>query len=197
MIKVPSPEMAHAFKPTATTLHPLSEQPRALLWYKGQESPYAACYSKYTFNEESQDSKRPVSTTNSNSKSEIPTLSVISSPKTPSSGSSRQYLTNFDNRYYEGGVVLLKKGSRDSIHVLETAECRRPVHYKLTFTVMWELVTTHNNKANENSVLGEPEKTVSEQGWKSSGEITLSGDRQSRIGCSSSHIMNTGKMVEK
>ncbi|KAG2132053.1 hypothetical protein DEU56DRAFT_739680, partial [Suillus clintonianus] len=91
------------------------------------------------------------------------------------------------------GVAPLKKvmiptspdepsGSWDSSPVLETVEFGRPAHYKLTSAVMLALVTEQNNKADETSVLCEPEITVYEQGWKSSGEITLSGSMTRQVG---------------
>ncbi|KAG2132060.1 F-actin-capping protein subunit beta [Suillus clintonianus] len=97
------------------------------------------------------------------------------------------------------GVALLKKAmvptspdepsdSWDSIHILETAECGRRVPYKLTSTVMLELVTKQNNKADKASVLVEPAKMVPEQGWKSSGEITLRGSMTRQI---SSPVLTT------
>ncbi|KAG1744040.1 F-actin-capping protein subunit beta [Suillus paluster] len=128
-------------------------------------------------------------------------------------GVSSVYLWDLEDGGF-AGVVLLKKamtptspdepsGSWDSIHVFETAERGRQAHYKLTSTVMLELVTKQNNKAEETSVLGEPEKKTSEQGWKSSGEITLSGSmtRQTEqdwpVHEPTSHITNTGKMIEE
>lgn len=73
-------------------------------------------------------------------------------------------------------------GSWDSIHVFETAERGRQAHYKLTSTVMLELVTKQNNKAEETFVIGEPEKKSPQQGWKSTGEITLSGSMTRQVG---------------
>jgi hypothetical protein len=75
-------------------------------------------------------------------------------------------------------------GSWDSIHVFETAERGRQAHYKLTSTVMLELVTKQNNKAEETFVVGEPEKKASQQGWKSSGEVALSGSMTRQVGVS-------------
>lgn len=72
-------------------------------------------------------------------------------------------------------------GSWDSIHVFETVERGRQAHYKLTSTVMLELVTKQNNKAEEIFVVGEPEKKSSQQGWKSSGEIILSGSMTRQV----------------
>jgi capping protein beta len=75
-------------------------------------------------------------------------------------------------------------GSWDSIHVFETAERGRQAHYKLTSTVMLELVTKQNSKAEETFVVGEQEKKASQQGWKSSGEVALSGSMTRQVGVS-------------
>jgi len=90
------------------------------------------------------------------------------------------------------GVVLLKKvlnptdssqpsGSWDSIHVFEASERGRQAHYKLTSTIMLHLITTSEN----------------------AGEVNLSGSmtRQHELDApltegSTSHITNTGKMIE-
>jgi len=128
-------------------------------------------------------------------------------------GVSSVYLWDLEDGGF-AGVVLLKKvmtatspdepsGSWDSIHVFETVERGRQAHYKLTSTVMLELVTKQNNKAEETFVVGEPEKKASQQGWKSSGEVTLSGSmtRQTEqdwpVHEPTSHITNTGKMIEE
>jgi len=84
-------------------------------------------------------------------------------------------------------------GSWDSIHVFETVERGRQAHYKLTSTVMLELVTKQTTKAEETFVPGEPEKKSSQQGWKSSGEITLSGSMTRQVGLA--RIMRVGSHV--
>ncbi|KAJ7650071.1 F-actin-capping protein subunit beta [Roridomyces roridus] len=115
-------------------------------------------------------------------------------------GASSVYLWDLDDGGF-AGVVLLKKtmtptaphepsGSWDSIHVFETAERGRQAHYKLTSTVMLQLVT-HKGSNGEN------------EGWKGEGEVSLSGSmtRQTEqdwpILDQSSHITNTGRMVEE
>ncbi|KZS94183.1 F-actin capping protein beta subunit [Sistotremastrum niveocremeum HHB9708] len=89
------------------------------------------------------------------------------------------------------GVVLLKKvlnpstasepsGSWDSIHVFEAVERGRNAHYKLTSTIMLQLVTRSPG----------------------TGEVNLSGSmtRQSEMDAAvpdfSSHVPNTGRMIE-
>ncbi|TFY68530.1 hypothetical protein EVG20_g3514 [Dentipellis fragilis] len=127
------------------------------------------------------------------------------------------------DRYYEGGVssvflwdlddggfagvVLLKKtltpatpsepaGSWDSIHVFEAAERGRQAHYKLTSTIMLQLVTQG----------GLLEKSSSEKGddpWKRESQVSLSGSmtRQTEqdhpLQDTNSHISNTGRMIEE
>ncbi|KAF5340913.1 hypothetical protein D9758_012187 [Tetrapyrgos nigripes] len=130
-------------------------------------------------------------------------------------GVSSVYLWDLEDGGF-AGVVLLKKtmtpstpqepsGSWDSIHVFETAERGRQAHYKLTSTIMLQLITkkgsegdnSDSEKKNNNG-----EKKVPEN-WKRDGEVTLSGSmtRQTEqdwpIQDSSSHITNTGRMIEE
>ncbi|KAE9402886.1 F-actin capping protein [Gymnopus androsaceus JB14] len=121
-------------------------------------------------------------------------------------GVSSVYLWDLDDGGF-AGVVLLKKtmtpsapsepsGSWDSIHVFETAERGRQAHYKLTSTIMLQLVM---KKASED----DDQKADGRESWKRDGEITLGGSmtRQTEqdwpIHDSSSHITNTGKMIEE
>ncbi|KIJ13424.1 hypothetical protein PAXINDRAFT_81094 [Paxillus involutus ATCC 200175] len=118
-------------------------------------------------------------------------------------GVSSVYLWELEDGGF-AGVVLLKKvmnpstvdepsGSWDSIHVFETAERGRQARYKLTSTVMLQLVTQRTEKAED----------IGGHGWKSAGEVNLSGSmtRQTEqdwpLQDSSSHITNTGKMIEE
>ncbi|KAI0267727.1 F-actin capping protein beta subunit [Gloeopeniophorella convolvens] len=103
------------------------------------------------------------------------------------------------------GVVLLKKtlapaspaepsGSWDSIHVFETVERGRQAHYKLTSTVMLQLVTRRE------SATGAPEAAA--PAWKHDGQVSLSGSmtRQTEqdhpVQDATSHVQNVGRMVE-
>jgi hypothetical protein len=67
-------------------------------------------------------------------------------------------------------------GSWDSIHVFETAERGRQAHYKLTSTVMLQLVTRRGSEGD-----GEAEQKhdlsgkKGVDGWKREGEVSLSG----------------------
>ncbi|KAF8843730.1 F-actin capping protein, beta subunit [Paxillus ammoniavirescens] len=123
-------------------------------------------------------------------------------------GVSSVYLWELEDGGF-AGVVLLKKvmnpstvdepsGSWDSIHVFETAERGRQARYKLTSTVMLQLVTQRTEKAEDTQA-----QTVGGHGWKSAGEVNLSGSmtRQTEqdwpLQDSSSHITNTGKMIEE
>ncbi|KAF7424089.1 F-actin-capping protein subunit beta [Pleurotus ostreatus] len=118
-------------------------------------------------------------------------------------GVSSVYLWDLDDGGF-AGVVLLKKtmtpatpnepsGSWDSIHVFETAERGRQAHYKLTSTIMLHLV----NRRSDN---GEGAKS---DGRKRDGEVSLSGSmtRQTEqdwpLQDASSHITNTGRMIEE
>lgn len=131
-------------------------------------------------------------------------------------GVSSVYLWELDDGGF-AGVVLFKKvmnpsspddpsGSWDSIHVFETAERGRQAHYKLTSTIMLQLVTRQNDKGSEDnsSVAAGTDKKNSEQhGKKMAGEVNLSGSmtRQTEqdwpLHDASSHITNTGKMIEE
>ncbi|KAF6754579.1 f-actin capping protein beta subunit [Ephemerocybe angulata] len=123
-------------------------------------------------------------------------------------GVSSVYLWDLDDGGF-AGVVLLKKtmapgtqlepsGSWDSIHVFETVERGRQAHYKLTSTVMLQLVTRRGSSSGSS---GDKEKGP--EGLKTDGEITLSGSmtRQTEqdwpIQDAASHITNTGKMIEE
>ncbi|KAF6755492.1 f-actin capping protein beta subunit [Ephemerocybe angulata] len=123
-------------------------------------------------------------------------------------GVSSVYLWDLDDGGF-AGVVLLKKtmapgtqlepsGSWDSIHVFETVERGRQAHYKLTSTVMLQLVTRRGSGPGSS---GDKEKGP--EGLKTDGEITLSGSmtRQTEqdwpIQDAASHITNTGKMIEE
>ncbi|KAG9315013.1 hypothetical protein JVU11DRAFT_4124 [Chiua virens] len=133
------------------------------------------------------------------------------------------------HRYYEGGVssvylweledggfagvVLLKKvmnasspdepsGSWDSVHVFETAERGRQAHYKLTSTVILQLVTRRTEETPTEAVVT-LEKKASDHSTKSSGKVSLSGSmtRQTEqdlpLQDPSTHIPNTGRMIEE
>ncbi|KAI0321775.1 F-actin capping protein beta subunit [Amylostereum chailletii] len=119
-------------------------------------------------------------------------------------GVSSVYLWDLDDGGF-AGVVLLKKtlnpgtpsdpsGSWDSIHVFEAAERGRQAHYKLTSTVMLQLVTRRE---------GEGLGTVKDgEGWKHEGEISLSGsmtrqmEQDNPLPEYANHIPNTGRMIE-
>jgi len=118
-------------------------------------------------------------------------------------GLSSVYLWDLEDGGF-AGVVLLKKtvsassptdptGSWDSIHVFETAERGRTAHYKLTSTVMLQLVRRRDSGAGEG-------KDV--EGWVHEGETNLSGSmtRQSEMDYAlqefTAHVLNVGRMVE-
>ena len=68
-------------------------------------------------------------------------------------------------------------GSWDSIHVFETVERGRQAHYKLTSTVMLQLIT---RKGSENDTKVTIEKRGSES-WKRDGEVSLSGSMTRQV----------------
>lgn len=114
-------------------------------------------------------------------------------------------------------------GSWDSIHVFETAERGRQAHYKLTSTVMLQLVTRRGSDEvpdGEKKPYSAGTDKNNGNNWKREGEVSLSGSmtRQVCLCCyafplslhpvsqteqdwplqdSSSHITNTGKMIEE
>ena len=65
------------------------------------------------------------------------------------------------------------EGSWDSIHVFETAERGRQAHYKLTSTVMLQLLT---RKGTDNDM----GKSDTEE-WKREGEVSLSGSMTRQV----------------
>jgi len=104
------------------------------------------------------------------------------------------------------GVVLLKKtlvpasplepsGSWDSIHVFETMERGRQAHYKLTSTIMLQLITRRESA--DRSSDAKPSVT-----WAHDGEISLSGsmtrqmEQDHPVQDATSHVQNVGRMVE-
>lgn len=78
-------------------------------------------------------------------------------------------------------------GSWDSIHVFEAVERGRQAHYKLTSTIMLQLVT-HKGGPVEHVSEG-VSGTKGKDGWKKEGETTLSGSmtRQVRLSTSVYH----------
>jgi len=118
-------------------------------------------------------------------------------------GVSSVYLWDLDDGGF-AGVVLFKKslnhtaandasGSWDSIHVFESSERGRQAHYKLTSTIMLNMVTrgSTSNSSDKDS-----------DGAKRKGEIGLGGSmtRQTEqdwpLHDPNSHVANTGRMVE-
>ena len=101
-------------------------------------------------------------------------------------------------------------GSWDSIHVFEAAERGRQAHYKLTSTIMLQIVdrSASTRASKEDSTVtkggrfGSTEKPEQDN-VKRDGEVTLSGSmtRQTEqdlpLQDQSSHISNTGRMVEE
>lgn len=82
-------------------------------------------------------------------------------------------------------------GSWDSIHVFETVERGRQAHYKLTSTIMLQLVTHKGGPTENTGVQGTEGITgaKAKEGWKKEGEVSLSGSmtRQVRFTCSYSN----------
>ncbi|KAF9450071.1 F-actin capping protein, beta subunit [Macrolepiota fuliginosa MF-IS2] len=98
-------------------------------------------------------------------------------------------------------------GSWDSIHVFESGERGRQAHYKLTSTIMLQL-TTHqaSEEGNENekkAAAATGHTKTKDIQFKRNGEVTIGGSmtRQHEqdwpIHDPSSHITNTGKMIEE
>ncbi|KAI0749462.1 f-actin capping protein beta subunit [Daedaleopsis nitida] len=131
-------------------------------------------------------------------------------------GVSSVFLWDLDDGGF-AGVVLLKKtlipqtpgepsGSWDSIHVFEAAERGRQAHYKLTSTIMLQMVDrSASTRSSKDEVVKSkvgPEKTEQNDA-KRDGEVALSGSmtRQTEQDYSiqdhTSHISNIGKMIEE
>lgn len=124
-------------------------------------------------------------------------------------GVSSVFLWDLDDGGF-AGVVLLKKvlnatapgepsGSWDSIHVFEAAERGRQAHYKLTSTVMLQMT----DRAVASGAGAKGKEKEGHEGEKRAGEVVLSGSmtRQSEadfpLQDQTSHISNTGRMVEE
>ena len=81
-------------------------------------------------------------------------------------------------------------GSWDSIHVFESAERGRQAHYKLTSTIMLQLVT---HKGTESETGDSHERRQQHfgradgkgkgkgEGWKKAGEVSLSGSMTRQV----------------
>jgi len=132
-------------------------------------------------------------------------------------GVSSVYLWDLEDGGF-AGVVLFKKamipssdqepsGSWDSIHVFESGERGRQAHYKLTSTIMLQL-TTHQaseegNESEKKAAAAAGHTKTKDIQFKRNGEVTISGSmtRQHEqdwpIHDPSSHITNTGKMIEE
>ncbi|EIW84233.1 F-actin capping protein beta subunit [Coniophora puteana RWD-64-598 SS2] len=126
-------------------------------------------------------------------------------------GVSSVYLWDLDDGGF-AGVILLKKvmnptnndepaGTWDSIHVFEASERGRQAHYKLTSTIMLQLVTRQNSdESGDGSLSAQAKEKLGS--WKRNGEVTLGGSMTRQIEQdwplqdSSSHVSNTGRMVE-
>jgi len=102
-------------------------------------------------------------------------------------GVSSVYFWNLDDGF--AGVVLLKKssgsssrseGTWDSIHVFEALDRARTAHYKLTSTVILNMVSSNND-------VGEMDL---------SGNMTRQIEQDLSVEDDSSHIVNIGKLVE-
>lgn len=66
-------------------------------------------------------------------------------------------------------------GSWDSIHVFETAERGRQAHYKLTSTIMLQLVTNKSSQSEPNDAKKDAAS------WKRNGELVLSGSMTRQV----------------
>ncbi|KAI0360018.1 f-actin capping protein beta subunit [Trametes cingulata] len=133
-------------------------------------------------------------------------------------GVSSVFLWDLDDGGF-AGVVLLKKtlnpsapgepsGSWDSIHVFEAAERGRQAHYKLTSTIMLQMVdrSTGARASKDDPAAGKGAKESDKAAGgdaKREGEVTLSGSMTRQIEHdfplqdSSSHVANTGRMIEE
>lgn len=80
-------------------------------------------------------------------------------------------------------------GSWDSIHVFETAERGRQAHYKLTSTVMLQLITRHTEDTQTHAVAIQ-EKKPSDHGSKSLGEVSLGGSMTRQVICKNFELLN-------
>jgi len=75
-------------------------------------------------------------------------------------------------------------GSWDSIHVFETAERGRQAHYKLTSTVMLQLVTRRGPDSEadgEKKAYSKGAEKNGQDSWKREGEVSLSGSMTRQV----------------
>jgi len=112
-------------------------------------------------------------------------------------GVSSVYLWDLDDGGF-AGVVLFKKimkrsseadasGSWDSIHVFESSERGRQAHYKLTSTIMLNMVTRAATDGGNTKRKGE---------IGLSGSMTRQTEQDLPLHETNSHVANTGRMVE-
>ena len=90
-------------------------------------------------------------------------------------------------------------GSWDSIHVFETAERGRQAHYKLTSTVMLQLVTrrTEDTQTHAGHAVAIQEKKPSDHGSKSFGEVNLSGSMTRQVICNNFGLLNSSFLTHR
>ncbi|EJD06516.1 F-actin capping protein, beta subunit [Fomitiporia mediterranea MF3/22] len=122
-------------------------------------------------------------------------------------GVSSVYLWDLDDGGFAGVVVLKKvlqpsspsapSGAWDSIHVFEASERGRNAHYKLTSTIMLHLVSqSHSNSNSDENGNGNGKDSSSEGTITLSGSMTRQIEQDHPLTDASSHISNTGRMVE-
>lgn len=88
------------------------------------------------------------------------------------------------NTVMSPGTAQEPSGSWDSIHVFEAYERGRTAHYKVTSTVLLQLVTRKASESDETEKKGSPDAAKKgPDAWKRDGEVILSGSmtRQVRI----------------
>ncbi|TDL19933.1 F-actin capping protein, beta subunit [Rickenella mellea] len=124
-------------------------------------------------------------------------------------GVSSVFLWDLDDGGF-AGVVLMKKvltpssptepsGSWDSIHVFEASERGRTAHYKLTSTIMLQLVTRRsgNGSGNEKGKEADGDGRSSESEVNLSGSMTRQIEQDAPLSDATAHIANTGRLVEE
>ena len=72
-------------------------------------------------------------------------------------------------------------GSWDSIHVFEAAERGRQAHYKLTSTIMLQLITYKDGKDDTGKQVAGSGNGSEEKGWTREGEVSLSGSMTRQV----------------
>lgn len=86
-------------------------------------------------------------------------------------------------------------GSWDSVHVFEAVERGRQAHYKLTSTIMLQLLTHQSEGKNTETDKRHNSRGGDKNGWEGEGEVSLSGSMTRQVCRYTSILVQAGSDV--